>query len=67
MTPSHAAQDSVLLSSVSQVCIILFQWCAGTSLEAWTSAKALSSVGDCLKQCFPEVPGPWPRGAGTSS
>lgn len=42
--------------------LFLFQWCAGTSLlETWLSTKALSFLGHCLKYCFPEGTGPWPR------
>lgn len=35
--------------------IVLLKQCAVTSLETWTSTEALSSTGDCLKQCFPEL------------
>lgn len=45
---------------------IVFLFFSGVlELLCWntcTSTKALSSVGDCLKQCFPEAPGPWLRG-----
>lgn len=54
-TPLHCTQTHMFL--------FLFQWCAGTSLlETWISAKALSFLVHCLKYCFPEGTGPWPRG-----
>ena len=51
-----------------QFWIVLLQWTARISLlEKQTSTNVLSSMGDCLSQCLPGAPGPWPRVAGASS
>ena len=47
-----------------QTCIIFVQHSAGTSLETWTSTKALLSVGDFLSYWSPEAPTPQLRVAG---
>ena len=44
------------LSDMSKLVILLLQYCPGSSLlEAWSSTMALSSISDCLRQCFAGV------------
>ena len=41
---------------MSKLVILLLQYCPGSSLlEAWSSTMALSSISDCLRQCFAGV------------
>lgn len=51
---------------LSSMCLNFFflQWSVGTSLQTWTSTKALWFVSDCPSQCSLGTPRSWPRKAG---
>ena len=50
--------------SLTHFNVFVSQRCAGTSLlDSWTSTKAFLSMNDYPRQCSPEPPGPWLRGA----
>lgn len=66
LVPSPPIVTNCPLQSIPT--FVLLQWSTGTSpLKAWTSTKAVSSVGDCPSQNSPGAHGPWPTGAGASS
>lgn len=52
-------------STVSKLIFLLQQY-AVTSMENWTSTKGLSTMGDCLRQCFLGAPEAWLRERGCS-
>ena len=59
---------SLTLRSASKLVIFALTEVAGISvLETWASKKALSSVGDCLRWCFPGAARTQPRGARVNS
>lgn len=63
---SHSQVMQFMIQYFSPVCpnlhVVLLKQCAATSLEAWTSTKALSFRGDCQNQCFPKLSDHSPEG-----
>ena len=68
MMPAKSSSSLYLLECIQTFLFfyfVLLQLSTGTSLlETWTSTKSLSSVGDCLRQCFSWSPRLWPRRTG---